>query len=57
MFGNIFPVDTAGKAYLVEYLSDKMYKTDKDLKKINWFIIFISIGLMFAIMVLLLISF
>jgi hypothetical protein len=57
MFGNIFPVDSAGKAYLVEYLSDKMYKTDKDLKKINWFIIFISIGLMFAIMVLLLISF
>ena len=34
-----------------------MNKTYQDLKKLNWFIIFISIGLFLAIMILLLISF
>lgn len=34
-----------------------MNKTDRDLKKINWAIILISIGLILAIIVLILVSF
>jgi len=34
-----------------------MTKTDRDLKKINWSILLISIGLILAIVVLLLVSF
>ena len=34
----------------------KMNKSKNDLKKLNWFIIFISIGLLLALSVLLFIS-
>jgi hypothetical protein len=39
------------------YPFDSMNNSYRDLKKINWVIIFISVGLMLAIMVLLLLSF